>query len=131
VLYIGKSKISKLHPQPNTVYPLVRLPQQCNDVIGETAYIFQTEHEGEKAFLILLKNKETKKRKIIKEFIKSSSEIDLKSHLLTVESKIDDILELLFRKKCLIEDKSPKEIHIRGRGRDSNQSRGLHRTGSF
>ena len=103
--YTGKSKISKLHPQPTKVYPLIRLPQQCNDVIGETAYIFQTEHEGERAFLILLRNKETTKRKIIKEFIKSKPEIDLKSHLLTVESKIDDILELLFRKKCETEDK--------------------------
>lgn len=68
-------------------------------------YIFQTEHGSERAFLILLKNKETTKRKIIKKFIKSNTEIDLKSHLLTVESKIDDILELLFKKKCVTEDK--------------------------
>jgi hypothetical protein len=106
--YIGKSKISKLHPQPNTVYPLIRLPQQCNDVIGETAHIFQTEYQGEKAFFILLRNKETTKRKIIKEFIKSKPEIDLKSHLIIVESKIDEILKLLFSNQNLIEVKSQK-----------------------
>ncbi len=125
--YLGKSKISKLHPQPNTIYPLIRLPQQCADVIGETAHIFQTEHEGEKAFLILLKNKEITKRKIIKEIIKSKPEIDLKSHLITVESKIDEVLELLFRNRDLIEDKTPKQPHTKGRGRDSNPRRGLHR----
>ncbi len=102
--FIGKSKISKLHPQPNTIYPLIRLPQQCADVIGETAHIFQTEYEGEKAFFILLKNKETTKRKIIKEFIKSKPEIDLKSHLITVESKIDEIFALLFKNRDLIND---------------------------
>ena len=106
--YIGKSKISKLHPQSNTVYPLIRLPQQCNDVIGETAHIFQTEYEGERAFLILLKNKETTKRKIIKEFIKSKPEIDLKSHLIIVESKIDEILKLLFSNQNQIEDELSK-----------------------
>jgi hypothetical protein len=86
--YIGKSKVSKLHPQPNTVYPLIRLPQHCNDVIRETAHIFQTEYKGEKAFLILLKNKEATKRKIIKEFIKPKPEIDLTPHLLTLNQKL-------------------------------------------
>ncbi len=115
--YVGKSKISKLHPQPNTIYPLIRLPQQCADVIGETAHIFQTEHEGEKAFLILLKNKETTKRKVIKEIIKSKPEIDLKSHLLAVESKIDDILELLFRNRDSKDHNLAKKQWARG---DSN-----------
>ncbi len=125
--YIGKSKISKLRPQPNTGYPLIRLPQQCAEVIGETAHIFQMEHEGEKAFLILLKSNETTKRKVIKEFIKSKPEIDLKSHLITVESKIDEILTFLFNNQDLMDDKSPKGTHKKGRGRDSNPRRGLHR----
>jgi hypothetical protein len=106
--FIGKSKISKLRPQAHTVYPLIRLPQQCADVIGETAHIFQTEHEGEKAFLILLKNKETAKSKIIKEFIKSKPEIELKSHLITFESKIDEVLELLFKNRDLMNNHIPK-----------------------
>ena len=76
---------------------MIRLPQQCADVIGETAHIFETEHEGEKAFLILLKNKETTKRKIIKEFIKSKPEIDLKTHLITLESKIEGLNKLILK----------------------------------
>jgi hypothetical protein len=38
-----------------------------------------------------MKSKETTKRKIIKEIIKSKPEIDFKSHLITVESKINEI----------------------------------------
>jgi hypothetical protein len=115
--YLGKSKISKLHPQPNTIYPLIRLPQQCADVIGVTAHIFQTEHEGEKAFLILLNNRETAKRKIIKEFIKSKPEIELKSHLITLESKIDEVYALLFKNRDLKSSQITKKQWARG---DSN-----------
>jgi hypothetical protein len=79
--------------------------------------MFQTEYEGEKALFILLKNKETTKRKIIKEIIKSNSEIDLKSHLITVESKIDEILELIFRNRDLKGNNLAKRRWARG---DSN-----------
>jgi hypothetical protein len=52
--YIGKSKISKIHPKPNNSYPLLRLPQAFNDFIGETTHIFETDHEGKQAFLVVL-----------------------------------------------------------------------------
>lgn len=32
---------------------LIRLPQQCADIIEDAAHIFQTENDGGKAFLIL------------------------------------------------------------------------------
>jgi len=68
---VGKSTMSKLHPQPNTIYPLIRLPQQCNDATGEAVYIFKTEYESEKAFFILLKNKENDKAKNYKRIYKN------------------------------------------------------------
>jgi hypothetical protein len=55
-----------------------------------------------------LKNEETTKRKIIKEFIKSKPEIDIKSHLHIVESKIDEISKLLFSNQNLIEVEKEK-----------------------
>jgi len=48
--YIGKSKISTLHPKPDISYPLIRLPQQYKHLIGETAQLFITNHEGKKGF---------------------------------------------------------------------------------
>jgi hypothetical protein len=52
--YVGKSKIGKVSPKPNVIYPFIRLPQQYIDAIGEKALIFETEHDGKKAFFISL-----------------------------------------------------------------------------
>jgi hypothetical protein len=52
--YVGKSKISKIYPKPNTSYPLLRLPQAFSDFVGETIHIFETEHNGKYAFLVVL-----------------------------------------------------------------------------
>lgn len=50
---IGKSKIGKLSARRGVMYPQLRLPQQCADVIGHTADILETESEGKRAFLIV------------------------------------------------------------------------------
>ena len=50
--YVGKSKIGKLSAKGND-YPQLRLPQQYSDTIGEIASIFETEHEGKQAFLVV------------------------------------------------------------------------------
>ena len=51
--YIGKSKISKIHPKPNIRYPLLRLPQAFNNFVGVTTHIFETDHEGKQAFIVV------------------------------------------------------------------------------
>ena len=66
--YIGKSKISKLSPKPNIHYPLLRLPQSSVDTIGEMASIYETEHEGNRAFLIVLDEDYCNKRVIQKNY---------------------------------------------------------------
>ncbi len=53
MLYIGKSKIGALSARKGIRYPQLRLPQQCADVIGEMADIFETESEGKRAFLVV------------------------------------------------------------------------------
>jgi len=50
---IGKSKIGSLSARKGVSYPQLRLPQQCADVIGDTADIFETESDGKRAFLIV------------------------------------------------------------------------------
>jgi len=52
--YIGKSKISKIHPKPDMHYPSLRLPKACDDAIGETVHIFETTHKSFKALLVVL-----------------------------------------------------------------------------
>jgi len=52
--YIGKSKISKIHPKPDMNYPSLRLPKACDDAIGETVHIFETTHKSFKALPVVL-----------------------------------------------------------------------------
>jgi hypothetical protein len=51
--HIGKSKIGSLSARKGVRYPQLRLPQQCSDVIGDMADIFETERDGKRAFLIV------------------------------------------------------------------------------
>ncbi|MGA2105238.1 MAG: hypothetical protein ABSG06_07580 [Methanoregula sp.] len=51
---IGRSKIGKVTPKPNITYPFARLPQACTDVIGKDVGIYETEHEGKRAFLLVM-----------------------------------------------------------------------------
>ena len=56
--YIGKSKISKIHPKPNASYPLLCLPQAFNNFVGKPTNIYETEHEDHQAFLVVLDKSE-------------------------------------------------------------------------
>jgi len=56
--YVGKSKISTIHPKPNTSYPLLRLPQALNEFVGKTTHIFEAEHDDQQAFLVVLDKSE-------------------------------------------------------------------------
>jgi len=81
--FIGKSKISTLHSKPEVSYPLIRLPQQYNHLIGETAQRCITNHDGKKGFLILLEESESEGK-----VVKQSLETILESRLSSLESKI-------------------------------------------
>jgi hypothetical protein len=59
--YVGKSKINTLYAKRNTAYPQIRLTQQYSDVIGKIAHIFETDHNGDKAFLLVLKEEASSK----------------------------------------------------------------------
>ena len=64
---IGKSKVSKMNPKPNITYPFIRLPKECGDVIGNTVGIYETEHEGKRAFLLVMGDDTTLPVKVIQQ----------------------------------------------------------------
>ncbi len=51
--FIGKSKIGELSAKKDRVYAQIRPPSQLADMIGEIADIFETEHNGRRAFLLV------------------------------------------------------------------------------
>ena len=61
--YLGKTKIGRFSAKPNVIYPQLRLPQDCQNVIGETAYAYAAEHEGKKAFIFVLQDREEREDK--------------------------------------------------------------------
>jgi hypothetical protein len=63
--YIGKSKIGKLSAKGND-YPQLRLPLQYANIVGEVADVFETEHEGKQAFLIVTEHSVPKEDMVLK-----------------------------------------------------------------
>ena len=100
---IGRSKISKINPKPNIVYPMIRLPQECADTIGMTATIYETECDGKKAFLITIGQDADTATPVMKPELQNS----LEKRLSDVESKINDLYSRLTgkesQKSCEIE----------------------------
>ena len=112
---IGRSKVSKMNPKPNITYPFIRLPQDCGDIIGQTVGIYETEHEGNRAFLIVLNENYCNKRVIQNSFTKN-----LENRLSELENDIKEIKQSLIEKY----QQNDSKIEISGRpGRNSNPSR--------
>jgi hypothetical protein len=51
--YIGSSKIGTIRSKPNVKYPMIRLPQECSEIIGQRAHVYKTSHDGQPAFLVV------------------------------------------------------------------------------
>jgi hypothetical protein len=126
--YIGKSKISKIHPKPNTSYPLLRLPQAFNDFIGETIHIFETDYDGKQALLAVLdknNNQPEQQSSLVMQQvmqpeakdIQQYTENNVKSRLFTLENRIKEIESFLFQNKSIFELKKENETNCKCRGR--------------
>jgi len=63
--HIGKSKIGKLSAK-GIDYPQLRLPLQYANTVGEIADVFETEHEGKQAFLIVTEQSVPKEDTVLK-----------------------------------------------------------------
>ena len=95
---IGKSKIGSLSARKGVSYPQLRLPQQCADVIGHTADIFETESEGKRAFLIVIDQAMSNGDSVLKqreEVLKPLHKNDANARLSALESEISDLKSLL------------------------------------
>lgn len=53
--FVGKSKIGRLSAYKGKIYPQIRLPSFLADTIGQVADVFETEHDGKRAFLLVTK----------------------------------------------------------------------------
>ena len=99
---IGKSKIGSLSARKGVRYPQLRLPQQCSDVIGEMANIFETESEGKRAFLIVTDQAMPKGDSVLKqseEVLKHVEKTDANARLAALESQINELKSLLLLNK--------------------------------
>src|SRR5665647_838838 len=95
---IGKSKIGSLSARKGIRYPQLRLPQQCADVIGDVADIFETESEGKRAFLIVTDQAVSNGDSVLKqgeEVLKPLHKNDANARLSALESEISDLKSLL------------------------------------
>jgi hypothetical protein len=112
--YIGKSKISPLYSKGSIIYPQIRFPQRYNDVIGETAHIYETEYGGKRASFIEIGEDERKetfelKADVLKpdfEVLKPYNETISESRLSALESNIEDIKQLLSQNINVFKDES-------------------------
>ena len=53
IQYIGTSKIGRLSAKKDKIYAQIRLPPQLVGTIGQVADIFETKHNGKRAFLLV------------------------------------------------------------------------------
>ena len=135
-LYIGKSKIGKQYSKPTITYPIIRLLLQCSEAIGTSVQIYKSEQAGQTVFVIIPDNEKSENvrhgvAQLISKVAQPEAETNLESRLSTLESSINEIKNLLFQNNLIFNSQSTKSAKIKGRGRDSNPSRGLHRAALF
>ena len=113
--YVGKSKISKIHPKPNISYPLLRLPQAFNDYVGETTQIFEIDHEGKQAFLVVLDKNNDQTEQVSSQVMQPVMQLkadvmeqlsanNLENRLSKLENELSAIKKLILRNTDTIDE---------------------------
>jgi hypothetical protein len=95
---ISKAKIGRLSAK-GIVYPQLRLPREYSSIVGETADIFATEHEGKQAFLVVPEYSISKEDMVLKpneEVLKPINSLDIEARLSALESEIDKFRSMFF-----------------------------------
>jgi hypothetical protein len=95
--HIAKSKIGTIHSKPNVKYPMIRLPQEYIDLIGQQAYIYKTDYEGEPAFLIVPQVEEDRNPESKSRVSKPSLETTQENRLVALESQISKLESLILQ----------------------------------
>jgi hypothetical protein len=106
---IADSKIGTIHSKPNVKYPIIRLPQEYVEIIGQRAHIYKTDHDGRPAFLVVpytpdsgQLTAESKSR-----VSKLSLETDTEARLSALELQIAELKSLLLTKRKSKSSQSP------------------------
>jgi hypothetical protein len=120
--HLGKSKVTKLTAKTGVAYPRIRLPETCADEIGKVAEIFETQHHKRGALLVTFDDGNAPS-----EVIQLNSSKDIENRLFQLKSKIAELKSLFLNYGAHSDTQFSKEEEIKGRGRDSNPRRGLHR----
>ena len=79
---LGSTKIGKQVPKPSFIYPMIRLPQSCVNIVGETVKLYETEHEGRQAFLIVVD------KEIVQPVEQSHNELSYEQRIAELEKRI-------------------------------------------
>ena len=104
---VSKAKIGRLSAK-GIDYPQLRLPSKYSQIVGTTADIFATEHEGKQAFLVVPEHSMSKGDTVLKqseEVLKHVEKTDANAYLSALESEIGLLKSLLL----LNESDSPHE----------------------
>jgi hypothetical protein len=88
---VGKSKVSKLTPKEGVVYPFIRLPPIYENLIGNTVTIYETEHNGQRALLLVPYDDTTNPPKIER----LDSKVSIDKRLSSIETDLKEIKEIL------------------------------------
>jgi hypothetical protein len=69
---------------------MVRLPQECSEIIGQRAHVYKTNHDGQPAFLVVphIQESEHLMAESKSKVSKLSLETDTDSRLSAIESQI-------------------------------------------
>ncbi|GEM_PF-421574 len=106
--------------KPSHAYPIIRLPREFRELAGSKAEIYQTTHEGKLAFMVTVDKK-------VDNCCLQTPEIDTESRFSNLETRIQSLEDTLIANNEIFGSKNEKDKKIKGRGRDSNPRRGLHR----
>jgi len=102
---VGKSKIGRLSAKKGKVYAQIRLPPQLADTIGDVADIFETEHNGKRAFLLVTRRSVPKDNTVLQldeKVVKSEDYEDYDYRLCALESEINHLKSFLLLTKALL-----------------------------
>jgi hypothetical protein len=116
---VGKSKIGRLNAK-NLSYPQLRLPYQYSSTIGDVASVFETQHEGKQAFLIVTEHSVPNEHTVLKpseEVLKPVEAIAAETRLSALESDIRDLKSSILKNEGLIDDCIKKGAQENGLGR--------------
>jgi membrane-bound lytic murein transglycosylase len=94
-------KIGSHNSNPSYAYPVIRLPQEFIGLIGKRAKIYQTEYEGEHAFVITISES-------VDKFCANFEQNQMIKRLNALESEISELKSFIFQKASSSDSKGKK-----------------------